>query len=148
MQLWLFRTQGPVLLLQHDTVARIFSQWECSFHWKLRCHWLEFLQQRQIAVVRQDPGPYVWYKSNIINFTFYFCFKFNSPNAGDGIFWLWRSIPCLLMHWLLKALQYQLICYWLCRTGNMYCCLLLILSAWVKSNLRYNSKCEYMFYNL
>ena len=30
-----------------------FSQWECSFHWKLRCHWLEFLRQRQIAVVRQ-----------------------------------------------------------------------------------------------
>ena len=40
-----------------------FSQWECSFHWKLRCHWLEFLRQRQIAVVRQDPG--LW-KSDFI----------------------------------------------------------------------------------
>ena len=34
------------------------SQWERSFHWKLRCHWLEFLRQRQIAVVRQ--GPVAW----------------------------------------------------------------------------------------
>ena len=33
-----------------------FSQWERSFHWKLRCHWLEFL--RQIAVVRQGPGEW------------------------------------------------------------------------------------------
>ena len=38
------------------TRRKNFSQWERSFHWKLRCHWLEFLQQRQIAVVRQDPG--------------------------------------------------------------------------------------------
>ena len=33
-----------------------FSQWECSFHWKLRWNWLEFLRQHQIAVVRQGPG--------------------------------------------------------------------------------------------
>ena len=36
-----------------------FSQWECSFHWKLRSHRLEFLRQRQIAVVRQGPGHYI-----------------------------------------------------------------------------------------
>ena len=30
-----------------------FSQWERSFHWKLRCHWLKGLRQRQIAV---GPG--------------------------------------------------------------------------------------------
>ena len=32
-----------------------FSQWELSFLWKLRCHWLKGLRQRQIAVVRQGP---------------------------------------------------------------------------------------------
>ena len=32
-----------------------FSQWEHSFLWKLCCHWLKGLWQRQIAVVRQDP---------------------------------------------------------------------------------------------
>ena len=26
----------------------------------------------------------------------------NSPDAGDGIFRLWGSVPCLLMPWLLK----------------------------------------------
>ena len=33
-----------------------FSQWQCSFLWKLRCHWLKGLWQHQIAVVRQGPA--------------------------------------------------------------------------------------------
>ena len=42
--------QGPALLrLSHLN----FCQWERSFYWKLRCHWLEFLRQRQIAAERQ-----------------------------------------------------------------------------------------------
>ena len=55
-------TCGCVCLIPgpcHTTVPwrcrKNFSQWECSFHWKLRCHWLEFLWQRQISVVRQGP---------------------------------------------------------------------------------------------
>ena len=32
-----------------------FSQWERSFLWKLRCHWVKGLRQRQIALVRQGP---------------------------------------------------------------------------------------------
>ena len=32
-----------------------FCQWERSFYWKLRCHWLEFLRQRQIAAERRGP---------------------------------------------------------------------------------------------
>ena len=47
---------GPCLTSATWRCRKNFSQWECSFHWKLRCHWLEFLQQRQIAVVRQGPG--------------------------------------------------------------------------------------------
>ena len=46
---------GPVLLTATWRCRKNFSQWECSFHWKLRCHWLEFLRQRQIAVVRHGP---------------------------------------------------------------------------------------------
>ena len=43
-------SQGPALLrLSH----LYFCQWERSFYWKLRCHWLEFLRQRQIAAERQ-----------------------------------------------------------------------------------------------
>ena len=32
------------------------------------------------------------------------------------------SIPCLLMHWLLKSSVHQQAWYQLCRTDNMYCC--------------------------
>ena len=48
---------GPCLTTATWRCRKNFSQWECSFHWKLRCRWLEFLQQRQIAVIRQGPGP-------------------------------------------------------------------------------------------
>ena len=47
---------GPCLTTATWRCRKNFSQWECSFLWKLRCHWLEFLRQRQIAVVRQGPG--------------------------------------------------------------------------------------------
>ena len=33
-----------------------FSQWQHSFHRKLPSHWLKFLRQRHVAVVRQGPG--------------------------------------------------------------------------------------------
>ena len=46
----------------------------------------------------------------------------NSFYAGDRIFWLSGSIPCLLMHWLLKVPMHQQAWYWLCRTDNMSCC--------------------------
>ena len=45
----------------------------------------------------------------------------NSSDAGNGIFQLLRSIPCLLMYWLLKAPVHQEACNWLCRTHNMHC---------------------------
>ena len=32
-----------------------FSQWQRSFHTKMRSHWLKLLQQRHITVVRQCP---------------------------------------------------------------------------------------------
>ena len=48
--------------------------------------------------------------------------RFESSDAGDGIFWLSGSIPCLLMHWLLKSPVHQQTWYWLCRIENMYCC--------------------------
>ena len=48
--------KGPCHTTAKWRCRKKFSQWECSFHWKLRCHWLEFLRQQcQIAVVRQGP---------------------------------------------------------------------------------------------
>ena len=35
---------------------KTFSQWDCSFHWKLCCHWLKGLWQCQIIVVVHGPG--------------------------------------------------------------------------------------------
>ena len=46
----------------------------------------------------------------------------NSSDAGDGIFRLCGSIPCLLMHWLLKSPVHNQAWYWLCKTENMYFC--------------------------
>ena len=34
-----------------------FSQWERSFQWKLRSHWLKVLRKCYIAIVIKDPGP-------------------------------------------------------------------------------------------
>ena len=46
---------------------------------------------------------------------------FNSLDAGDGIFRLWESIPCLLMPWLLTSPEHQQAWHWLCRTNDTYC---------------------------
>ena len=34
-----------------------FSQWQCSFQRKLRSHWVKFLRQRRVAIVKQRPDP-------------------------------------------------------------------------------------------
>ena len=35
------------------------NQWQHSFQWKLYSHWLKFLRQRHVAVVRQGPGEQI-----------------------------------------------------------------------------------------
>ena len=45
-----------------------------------------------------------------------------SSDPGDWIFWLWKSIPCLLMPWLPKLPEHQQAWYPLWWTDNMYCC--------------------------
>ena len=46
----------------------------------------------------------------------------NSSVAGDGIFRLWGSIPCLVTPWIEKSPDHQQALYQPCRTGNIYCC--------------------------
>ena len=46
---------GPHLTTATWHSRKNFSQWVHSFLWKLRCHWLKGLWQRQITVVRQGP---------------------------------------------------------------------------------------------
>ena len=47
---------GPCLTTATWRCRNNFSQWECSFLWKLHCHWLKGLWQHQVTVVlRQGP---------------------------------------------------------------------------------------------
>ena len=71
----------------------------------------------------------------------------NSYDAGDGIFRLWGSIPCLLMPWLLKSPEHQQAWYWICRTDNMYCSTRVnfIYLGQAKPKRQFKKKCEYIF---
>ena len=47
---------GPCLTTAILRYRKNSSQWQRSFQWKLHSHWLKFLRQRHVAVVRQGPG--------------------------------------------------------------------------------------------
>ena len=54
---------GPILPQQSDAVARLSANggaaFFCSFQRKLCLHWLKFLRQRHVTVVRQGPAPHL-----------------------------------------------------------------------------------------
>ena len=63
--------------------SEIFSRWECGFHWKLCCRWLEGLRRRRVAVIMQGhrirAHPFIYiqyhmrcYRQNI-DLYLYFC---------------------------------------------------------------------------
>ena len=52
---WLTGT-GPCITNAIATCRKNFSQWERSFLWKLRYHWLEFLRRVAKTLVIQGPG--------------------------------------------------------------------------------------------
>ena len=47
---------GPCTTNVIATCRKNFSQWESSFLWKLRCHWLKFLRRVAKTLVIQGPG--------------------------------------------------------------------------------------------
>ena len=49
---------GPCLTTAIWRCHKNASQWQHSFQWKLCSHWLKFLRQRHVAVVRQGPGHF------------------------------------------------------------------------------------------
>ena len=67
---------GPYLTTATWRCRENFSQWERSFLWKLRCHWLKGLRQRKIAVVRQGPEYQMRMRSSKCCWPLYF---FNYP---------------------------------------------------------------------
>ena len=50
------RAPGPCLTTAIRCCRKPLSQWQRSFQRKLRSHWLKFLQQRHVEVVRQGPA--------------------------------------------------------------------------------------------
>ena len=64
--------------------------------------------------------------------------RFNSSDhAGDGIFWLWVSIPCLRMPWLLKSPRHHQGWHWQYWTGNISDCSFVNMAffCWTKSKI-------------
>ena len=53
---WLLWYPGPCITNVIATCRKNFSQWESSFLWKLRCHWLKFLRRVAKTLVIQGPG--------------------------------------------------------------------------------------------
>ena len=53
---WLFQGPGPCITNVIATCRKSFSQWESSFLWKLRCHWLKFLRRVAKTLVILGPG--------------------------------------------------------------------------------------------
>ena len=74
----------------------------------------------------------------------------NSSEAGNGIFWLWRTVPCLLMHCFIKSPLHQQARHGIGCVGHIIRIVVpeLISSTWFKSNPRQYSKYEYIFYNV
>ena len=61
---WFLGLPGPCITNVIATCRKNFSQWESSFLWKLRCHWLKFLRPVAKTLVIQGPvlGPQQpWY---------------------------------------------------------------------------------------
>ena len=52
-----FRITGPCITNVIATCRKNLSQWESSFLWKLRNHWLKFLRRVAKTLVIQGPGP-------------------------------------------------------------------------------------------
>ena len=49
-------SSGPCITNVIATCRKNFSQWESSFLWKLRCHWLKFLRRVAKTLVIRGPG--------------------------------------------------------------------------------------------
>ena len=52
---WQVCNPGPCITNVIATCRKNFSQWERSFLWKLRCHWLKFLRRVAKTLVIQGP---------------------------------------------------------------------------------------------
>ena len=64
---------GPCITNVIATCRKNFSQWERSFLWKLRCHWLKFLRRVAKTLVIQGPALYRSFKLIYTYIYIYIC---------------------------------------------------------------------------
>ena len=98
-------TSGPCITNVIATCRKNFSQWESSFLWKLRCHWLKFLRRVAKTLVIQGPGMHlgialnaILFKNSVALVGTTFCYPFPSRAL------CWKQFICLLLQIPLKFL--------------------------------------------
>ena len=117
---------GVTRLQWVNSLYWIFFIWGCSmFLLIFRCTGMNWQYTIGTLRVFSICRLTLYGSSGFFSLNIYFIteLSLNSSNAGDRIFWLCESIPCLLlMYWLLKSSEHQQAWYWLWRTDNMYFC--------------------------
>ena len=149
-QLHLHDPNCITLALIHHCVGAMGSCC-CVLPW-WKCRGPESSQRWGLAVTMGTVSVCMWWTvGNLVNRRCKFWAK-----TVRLWWWCWRwniqalrSIPCMLMHWLLKSPVHQQAWYWLCRTDYMFCCSWDNHNSytWVKPNTRYDSECGFIFYN-
>ena len=89
-----FELPGPCITNVIATRRNNFSQWEHSFLWKLRCHWLKFLRRVAKTLVIQGPAlSHCW--EMIENAIYFLCFHM--------LFSITVKVSCVWLKWWPKA---------------------------------------------
>ena len=99
--MWMTRQNkdpGPSLTIAIWRCRNPFSQWQCSFQKKLHPHWLKFLRQRHVAVIRLGLGHK---QSAIISYLSFHCWSVKSKlisflqqwSNKTGIFMMPQQLP-------------------------------------------------------
>ena len=90
----IFGDPGPCITNVIATCRKNFSQWESSFLWKLRCHWLKFLRRVAKTLVIQGPGEQFMQAFSDHSVTIQACTAcegscvFCGPDASTGVYTL------------------------------------------------------------
>ena len=101
---------GPCITNVIATCRKNFSQWESSFLWKLRCHWLKFLRRVAKTLVIHGPGIEPNMMSLLLDCTLVFAKWLMAQ--GTVLLLGFDAAKCLLANGSV-AFIWKLHCYWL-----------------------------------
>ena len=86
---------GPCITNVIATCRKNFSQWESSFLWKLRCHWLKFLRRVAKTLVIQGPAS-TCKRPNTVPCRYLMVMQKYGKNlfkAVGTVDWTWQDVP-------------------------------------------------------